>query len=423
MHRSSQILTFAVCFALAGFPAKAQTGMLRGTVVDSEGNALSGVKITVTSEELTSYRKSLTSNAKGAFSLRFQPNQLQYQFDFLFEKAGYQSFTQPIAPSAVQQMRDEFVMEASASQVVEKHGDLASVVTGSSSVAIEAFNAGLSAQRAGDLAAARAKLEEAAAADPTLAPATTALAQVLLDQGEYAAAIAAADRSVAAGGGRTEALQVKHQALRALGRGEEADAVGLELEQAEDAVATARRLYNEGGEAFQADDREGALDKFRRAAELDPSLIDAHHAVATLELAQGNHEASAKAAKTALSLGSEDVRTLRVLYDAYDALGRTDDLVEIAPRLASVDPDFGGSKLLEQAAANWNAGQAEKAVRLSRLALAIDPGLAKAYYFIGLDHLSKGDNDEAKAALGKFIELAPDDAEAGTAKEMLSYIE
>ena len=32
-------------------------------------------------------------------------------------------------------------------------------------------------------------------------------------------------------------------------------------------------------------------------------------------------------------------------------------------------------------------------------------------------------NAEAKAALGKFVEMAPDDAEAPTAKEMMAYIE
>lgn len=423
MHRLSQILTLAILVVAISAPAWAQTAMLRGTVVDADKNPLEGVRITVTSAQLASYRKTLTTNAKGAFTLRFQASQTQFQFEFLFEKPGYQSFTQPIAPSVTRQMREQFVMEASQSQVVDRLGDLSSVVTGSSNAAVEAFNSGLSAQKAGDLDTARTKLEEAVAIDESLSPAQLALAQVLLDQREYEAALVAADRALSLSAGRADALQVKHQALRALGRGDEADAVAVELEAAEDAVATALRVYNEAGQLFQADDREGALAKFRRAAELDPSLIDAHHAVATLELARGNHEASAEAAQTALSLGSEDVRTLRVLYDAYDALGKTEELTEIAPRLAAVDPDFGGGKLVEQAADNWNAGQAERAVRLSRMALAIDPSLAKAYYFIGLDHLGRGENDDAKAALGKFLELAPDDAEAGTAREMLSYIE
>ena len=112
-----------------------------------------------------------------------------------------------------------------------------------------------------------------------------------------------------------------------------------------------------------------------------------------------------------------------MLYDAYDALGRTEELTEIAPRLAAVDPDFGAPKLLEQAAALWNGGQADRAVALSKLALSMDPELAKAHYFIGLDHLGRGENIEARAALERFIDLAPEDPEAATAREMLAYIE
>lgn len=423
MSRMSHILIAGMLLTLLAAPSLGQTGMLRGTVVDSGGNPIPGVQVTVTSEELSSFRKTLTTDGKGQFRLRFQQSQTQYQFGFLFEKPGYESFTVPLSPSATQQMREQWVMEAGETRVVEVHGDLASVVTGSSNVAIAAFNAGLTAQREGDLGSARTRYEEALAADPELGPAQIALAQILLDQGEYEPAARAADRALELTTSRADALRVKHQALRALGRSEEADAVGVELAEAEGAVASARRIYNEGGEAFQAGDKVTALAKFRQAAELDPSITDAHHAIATLELANGNHEASAAAAEKALAMGSEDIRTLRVLYDAYDALGRTEELTEIAPRLAAVDPDFGGSKLLEQAADLWNGGQAEKAVALSRLALSMDPNLAKAYYFIGLQHLSNEENAEAKAALGKFVEMAPDDPEAATAKEMMAYIE
>jgi tetratricopeptide (TPR) repeat protein len=392
-------------------------------VVDAGGSAIAGVRVSVTSEQLTSFQKTLTTNAKGEFRLRFQATQVQYDFQFLFEKPGYQSFTQPMTLSVTRQMREQFVMDEAESQVVESHGDLASIVTGSSSAAVEAFNAGLTAQRAGDLGVAGSKYQAAIEADPSLGSAHVALAQVLIDQGEHAAAVAAADRALELAVGRAEALRVKHQALRALGRNAEAEAVGEQMVEAEGAVASAHRLYNEGGKAFQAGDQDTALAKFHQAAEMNPALVDAHHAIATLELAKGNHEASAAAAEAALAMGSEDIRTLRVLYDAYDAMGRTDQLFEIAPRLAAVDPDFGGSKLLEQAAAMWNGGQAERAVALSRLALSIDPALAKAYYFVGLDHVSKGENAEARAALQKFIDLAPEDLEVATAREMLTYID
>lgn len=423
MSRTSHLLAAAILLVSIASPSWAQSGLLRGTVVNVEGEPLAGVQVTVTSEQLASFRQTQLTDEDGEFSVRFLSNQAQYVFQIQLEKPGYQSLMQEVSPSATRQSREEFVLEKSETQVVEHHGDLAAVVTGSTNAAIEAFNAGLTAQREGDLDTARGKLEEAVAADASLGPAHVALSQVLLDQKEYAAAVESAEQALALDIGRAEALRVKYQALRALGKKDEAEAVASELESVEDAVATARRLYNEGSEAFQADDLDTALAKFQEAAELDPSLVDAHHAVATVQLGKGNAEEAAAAAQKALGLGSDDIRTLRVLYDAYQALGRLEELTEIAPRLAAIDPDFGGAKLLEQAAAHWNAGQTEQAVSLARQALAIDSSLAKARYFIGLDHLSKGENAQARQELQTFIDQAPDDPEAATAKEMLAYIE
>lgn len=423
MSRTRHILTLGTLFILLAGPAWARTGLLRATVVDEDKNPISGVLVTVTTQQQESYRKTFTTNKKGSFTLRFQQNQLQNKYDILFEKVGYQSFSVPLSPVAMQEMREEWVMERGETKVAESHGDLGAVVTGSSSVAVEAFNAGLTAQREGDLATARSQYEAALAEDPSLGPAQMALAQVLLDLGEYAPAAEAADRALELAVSRADGLRVKYQALRALGRGEEAEAVSAELAEAEGAAASALRLYNEGGVAFQAGDKDTALAKFQEAAKQDPTLTDAHHAIATLQFGKADYEASAAAAEKALEMGSDDIRTLRVLYDAYDALGRTEQVAEIAPRLAAVDPDFGGPKLLEQAAVLWNAGQAQKAVDLSRLALSMDSSLGKAYYFIGLHHLSSGENAEAKEALGKFVEMEPDDPEAATAKEMMTYIE
>ncbi|MEM7586855.1 MAG: tetratricopeptide repeat protein [Acidobacteriota bacterium] len=424
MFRLSPYLIAGALLTLIAMPVWAQTGLLRGTVVDVDNEPIPGVKVTVTSKELTSFRKTFTTDKRGQFKVRFQSTHMQYTFDILFEKPGYGAVSQPMSPSSTQQMKERYVLERGETQVVEKsRGDLSAVLTGTANVAIESFNAGLTAQREGDLATARSKYEAALAEDPELGPAYVGLAQVLLDQGEYAGAAEASDKALALDVNRAEPLRIKYQSLRALGRNDEAEVLAASLEEAEGAVASARRIYNEGGVAFQADDKETALAKFQEAANLDPSLVDAHHAVATLQLAKGNYEEAATSAERALNQGSDDLRTLRVLYDAYDALNRTEELTEIAPRLAAVDPDFGGSKLVEQAAELWNGGHADKAVALSHQALAIDPNIAKAYYFIGLNHLSGGKNAEAKAALQKFVDMAPDDPEAATAKEMMSYIQ
>ncbi|MEL7059176.1 MAG: tetratricopeptide repeat protein [Acidobacteriota bacterium] len=424
MLRSKSLVVFAALMLWAASASWAQRGLLRVTVVDPDGTPIPGVEVTVTSPEQASYRKTLTTDDDGKFSLRFLPNQAKQQFEMLFEKPGYEAFIQPIAPASTQAMTEEFVMNRAQGQAAaQDFGDLSSVLTGADNAAIVAFNAGLDAQRNGDLDVAQAQFEEALAADASLGPAQVALAQVLLDQGRSAEALTAADRALELAASRADALQVKYQALKALGRGSEAEAVSALLDAAQDDAAAALRIYNEGGTAFQAGDNAAALEQFQRAATLDPTLREAHHAVATLLLAQGDAEGAAASAEKALSVGSDDVATLRVLYDAYQALGKTEELTSIAPRLAAVDPEFGGAKLVEQAAELWNGGQTEGAVALSRQALAIDPSLAKAHYFLGLDHLSGGRNAEAKASLGRFLELAPDDSDAATAREMLTYIE
>ena len=55
--------------------------------------------------------------------------------------------------------------------------------------------------------------------------------------------------------------------------------------------------------------------------------------------------------------------------------------------------------------------------------VAADPENARAYYELGRSYLSAGDTDKAKEALQQFLSMAPNDPEAPSAKEMLSYLE
>ena len=54
--------------------------------------------------------------------------------------------------------------------------------------------------------------------------------------------------------------------------------------------------------------------------------------------------------------------------------------------------------------------------------LSIDDSHAKVHYFLGLIAVNDGNNAKAKEHLAKFVELDPEDPDAGTAKEMISYL-
>jgi tetratricopeptide (TPR) repeat protein len=195
-----------------------------------------------------------------------------------------------------------------------------------------------------------------------------------------------------------------------------------ELMEAEGMAATAKTVYNEGSAAYQAEDLDTALAKFREAVKMDPSLYDAHHAIATILVHRGDHAGAAEAADRALDLTPDDLRTLRVALDAPRGVGNAERATEIAKRLAAVDTEFGAVGLLQRGGELFNSGDVAGARDLLEQALAIDPSLGKAYYLLGLCALNSGDTDRAKQHLAKFLELDPDAAEAATAREMLGAL-
>jgi tetratricopeptide (TPR) repeat protein len=54
--------------------------------------------------------------------------------------------------------------------------------------------------------------------------------------------------------------------------------------------------------------------------------------------------------------------------------------------------------------------------------LEVDPNYALAHYYLGLINVGLGASAEAKAHLERFLELAPNDQEAKSAREMLGYL-
>lgn len=423
MSRGHQalIVLLAVVAALlsAAGPAEATTGRFRGLVVDENGEPLAGVAVAVTSAELPDFYERLETNKRGAFTLTVA--RVGPIYTLQLTRPGYQSLKAEIKVRATEIGEDTYTLAKvdAAAEAPELPVDAAAAET---NAAIRAYNEGLSAQHGGDLATARARFEAAAAEQPDLGPAHVALATVHLDLGDYEKALASADRGLELRPADREALRVRYEALLGLGRGDEAAAAKTELEQAVGQAVTAKSLYNEGSVLFQAQDFDAALAKFREAVEMDPTLYDAHHAIATILVHRGDHAGAAEAAERALQLRPDDLRTLRVAYDAFRGVGDGERANEIAQRLAGADAEFGAVGLLQRGGDLFNAGDVEAARGLLEQALALDPGLGKAYYLLGLCALSSGDTALAKQHLGKFLELDPEAPEAATAREMLGAI-
>jgi cytochrome c-type biogenesis protein CcmH/NrfG len=71
---------------------------------------------------------------------------------------------------------------------------------------------------------------------------------------------------------------------------------------------------------------------------------------------------------------------------------------------------------------SYDANDSERAKdRFSKL-LAISPGHARAHYYLGLLYVSDGVNDKAIAHLERFCQLAPEDPEAASATDLVTYL-
>ncbi len=186
--------------------------------------------------------------------------------------------------------------------------------------------------------------------------------------------------------------------------------------------------YNEGVTALKNNDLAAAVPKFEQAATLNPELADAQAVLAELYLELKRPADAAAAAERYLALKPNDPRGLRARYDALKLAGDAAKVKEALDALMAADPRDPETavRFFNEGAERTRAGQYdEAAVYFERVVQIVpdDPRFAKAHYVLGLSW-AKDDakKEQAKAQLQKFLELAPDDADAATAKEMLAYL-
>jgi tetratricopeptide (TPR) repeat protein len=215
--------------------------------------------------------------------------------------------------------------------------------------------------------------------------------------------------------------------------------VGYTLVKAEQAAAPkelsgndkAIAAYNEGVTLLKANDLAGAAPKFEQAAAFDPKLAEADGALADLYLELGRNPEALVAADRYLELKPNDPRGLRARYDALKGTGENDKARTTLEALALADPKGEGTavRFFNEGAELTRAGKYDDAAvwfeKVVEIAPA-EPKFAKAHYVLGLTY-AKEEKDAAKKARAKeqlqtFLQMAPNDADAGTAKQLLDYL-
>jgi tetratricopeptide (TPR) repeat protein len=414
------LLALALLLALPG-AVNAQPARLSITVNDPGGRPLADVKVSVTTPERRDVKVETVTNQKGKAMVMLPNATLIY--DLKLELQGYDGLATNVKPLLGETTFKEYTLVPAGSGAAAPSSPAAAPATGQRvfTPAETAFNAGVEALSREDLDTALAKFLEARDKDPEMAAVHSALASVYLEKKQPQEALAEAERFLQAEPGNPRGLRLVYDAQRQLGNAAAADKALAEL-QSKKGEDVAVLLFNEGAEAVRVGDLDSAERRFLEALEAKPDLAQANDALMVVYSRKNDWANAAAQADKVLARDSANLRALRMRYEAYSHLGDEEKKQQAFDALAKADPASLVGAFFDSGIAKFNANDTPGAIADFSRVVELKPEHASAHYYLGLCYANASKPDLAKTHLQRFLELAPNDANASTAREMLKYL-
>lgn len=415
----SRALSFALlaAFALAASAHAVGEGRVIGNVTDDKGAPLAGVKVLFTRPG-TDYKQEKTTDDKGKFTLLVLDATQEYTLHL--EKDGYQPYEETVKPKPQDTLRVSYQL-----------GKLAPAAAGPSEAqvkelegknqAVASFNEGVNLLRSNDLAGAAAKFEAATQSDASLAPAFGALAEIYAELGKNAEALAAADRFLELEPGNVRGLKVRFDAYKAMGDAAKTEEALKALAAVDKSRDTAIRAYNLGAEASRTGNRDAAIAYLKQTLEIDPTLDQAYTALGQVYMVKKSYKEAVEALAPLLARDPANLEALTIRYEALKAAGDKEGAKAAEAAMKTAQASQSPEALFKQGVAQYNSNNLAGAIETLERAVSVDPKRAKAHYMLGLAYAGS-DAAKSKEHLQKFLELAPNDPDAASAKEMLGYM-
>jgi len=285
-------------------------GRIIGTVTDTDGQPLEGVRVLVTTPEITTFKVERQTDRRGKYTVLILDATRQYVVRF--EKDGYQPYEDAIKPRLGEPTRRDVELASASAGAAPQRPVAAAAAPGaappapsSADLAVLAYNEGVAAHDAGDRALARQKFEEAAALNPELVAAHHAVAAIAMEEGRYVEAAAAAEKTLAIDPTHVRALDLRWRAYTAAGDKAKAEVAGEALAAADPAVG-AVALYNHAVELFNGGDAAGAAALLGRLVAGQPDHARAHYMLGLSMLNQGKNAEAKEHLQRFLELAPED---------------------------------------------------------------------------------------------------------------------
>jgi|Deesub1362A_J573_1020465.scaffolds.fasta_scaffold00123_32 tetratricopeptide (TPR) repeat protein len=191
-------------------------------------------------------------------------------------------------------------------------------------------------------------------------------------------------------------------------------------------------IFEEGNNLFDQGDYQGAITKFEEFLAKNPSLYHVHvnlgncyremgeydkaleHYQIVLDKVKessGSYEGNEVAARAMASMGHVYIKK----GDLSQARGYLKQAVDIFPQDETL--------AFNVAEIYFKEREIDEAIKYYKVAIKIKPDWAPPYRQIGYAYLNKGDYRNAVDNLKKFVQLAPDDPQAATIRNLIPKLE
>jgi tetratricopeptide (TPR) repeat protein len=277
----------ALLVLLPALPALAGTqGRASGKVLDSAGNPVEGVTVTVTTPAIRTFKIAVTTKKDGSYG--FIVNDATLFYDLKMEKEGFVGVAmtkQKFSTIEVTVIPSQSMLKTSEASAAARPGAgpaKGAAPPSSSEQAAIAYNAAVDLLNAGDKPGAEAKLKEAVAKSPDLPQAWHALAIIAYDNKDWAKTLEYGQKALDLDPSETDLYgRMKDAAEKG---GDKKASAEWQKKYDEVNADTPEVLYNKGVEAWNKKKAKDAEEFFTKAVTAKPEFAMAHFQLGMVSL-------------------------------------------------------------------------------------------------------------------------------------------
>jgi tetratricopeptide (TPR) repeat protein len=277
MRNTLRILAALIILLPAAAAQAGTQGRVAGKVLDSAGNPVEGVNITITTPSIRNYKLSVTTKKDGSYG--FIVNDATMFYDLKFEKEGFAPLgvtKQKFSTIEITTMPPQTLLKPSEAPAgkAAPAGAAAAAAPSSSEQATLSYNAAVDLLNSGDKPGAEAKLKEAVAKNPDLPQAWQALALIAYQNKDWAKTLEYGQKALDLDPSMTNLYGMMTDAAEKSGDKKASAEWRKKYDEAN--PDSPEILYNKGVEAYNKGKMKDAEAALTKAIEAKPDLAMGH---------------------------------------------------------------------------------------------------------------------------------------------------